>query len=390
VGVNLDQRKWLMDTAKAHADLFVGNETTTDQSMLAALAERLVGWADKNAAHGDHERRDMCLRVARMLSGVATEFGNWTEDDGASVRRAMEVPGVELKDVFISKSMDDADIARAGAENEASLRLFLGRWGASGLPLVKPIDVNWAAAMCATNVPAEFLGILCMPWPAFVIEVPAELGLWMDSKSGCATFIGITRRVPALGEFVVEGSGEPYDGRDTWLCIESWFTAAGGDEPWHMPAFMLRRTTDLGEDLDKASGDREDPHYFRTQKMISKLVGGVLMALHAGQCRPTSAAAKKRRARAGKLPTTMEFIVGTPVRARMVDFVRDFVKLGPRKMRGPQTVQTLVRGHWKQQPHGVGRLERKFIHIEPHWRGPEDAPIAVRPHVLGKSKVGEV
>ncbi len=29
-----------------------------------------------------------------------------------------------------------------------------------------------------------------------------------------------------------------------------------------------------------------------------------------------------------------------------------------------------------------GQTERRFMHIEPYWRGREDAPIAVRPHIL--------
>jgi hypothetical protein len=45
------------------------------------------------------------------------------------------------------------------------------------------------------------------------------------------------------------------------------------------------------------------------------------------------------------------------------------------------TVQSLVAGHHKRQPYGPGGSERKWIYVEPYWRGPEDGPIAVRPHV---------
>lgn len=46
------------------------------------------------------------------------------------------------------------------------------------------------------------------------------------------------------------------------------------------------------------------------------------------------------------------------------------------------SVQHMVRGHWKMQKHGEGGAQRKFIHVEPYWRGPDDAPIALRNHVL--------
>lgn len=41
---------------------------------------------------------------------------------------------------------------------------------------------------------------------------------------------------------------------------------------------------------------------------------------------------------------------------------------------GPLSVRTLVSGHWKRQPYGEGRALRKWIFIEPFWRGPEASP----------------
>jgi hypothetical protein len=45
-------------------------------------------------------------------------------------------------------------------------------------------------------------------------------------------------------------------------------------------------------------------------------------------------------------------------------------------------VQVLVSGHYKMQPHGPRSTLRKLIWREPFWRGPEDAPIPIRSHVL--------
>ena len=38
----------------------------------------------------------------------------------------------------------------------------------------------------------------------------------------------------------------------------------------------------------------------------------------------------------------------------------------------PLTVRVRVQGHWKRQPHGPGKAERKIIWIQPYWRGPDD------------------
>jgi hypothetical protein len=48
----------------------------------------------------------------------------------------------------------------------------------------------------------------------------------------------------------------------------------------------------------------------------------------------------------------------------------------------PAAVQWLVRGHWRNQACGPHLSERRPTWIQPHWKGPEDAPINVRPHVL--------
>jgi hypothetical protein len=48
------------------------------------------------------------------------------------------------------------------------------------------------------------------------------------------------------------------------------------------------------------------------------------------------------------------------------------------------TVQFRVAGHWRKQPHGPGRKERKLIWIDPFWKGPKDSPIREAIHTLGK------
>jgi hypothetical protein len=58
------------------------------------------------------------------------------------------------------------------------------------------------------------------------------------------------------------------------------------------------------------------------------------------------------------------------------EYVRAYVAGEKRSIK----VQYMRRGHWRNQPCGPRSSLRKFIHIEPHWVGPEAAPIAVRSH----------
>ncbi len=37
-------------------------------------------------------------------------------------------------------------------------------------------------------------------------------------------------------------------------------------------------------------------------------------------------------------------------------------------------IRWIVRGHWRNQPHGPGSMLRKRIWIAPFWKGTEGAP----------------
>jgi|GEM_PF-3754414 len=43
---------------------------------------------------------------------------------------------------------------------------------------------------------------------------------------------------------------------------------------------------------------------------------------------------------------------------------------------GELTIRHVVRGHWKMQPYGPGRSDRKLIRIEPYWRGAGDVALS--------------
>jgi hypothetical protein len=77
-------------------------------------------------------------------------------------------------------------------------------------------------------------------------------------------------------------------------------------------------------------------------------------------------------------PVRRVFQITTPVRHDFRAAIGDYIRHGG----SPPSVQGIVTGHWKMQAHGTGRQLRRRQWIEPYWRGPEDAPIALRPHKL--------
>lgn len=78
-------------------------------------------------------------------------------------------------------------------------------------------------------------------------------------------------------------------------------------------------------------------------------------------------------------PTHRNVVLGRPIAVNLSAPVRELAR-GTSRASLPAMFQALVRGHYKRQVIGVGRSGRKVIWVEPYWRGPEAAPVIVRPY----------
>ena len=246
---------------------------------------------------------------------------------------------------------------------------FTGSWGALGCPSVR-VESDWASQVCCSTIPAELWDVILPPWDSFILDVPPELGLriWINRRSEPMSYVKVGRR---LGSVRSALTGDLVDG---------WFISPGapnGDEPGSM---LLIRSDQLFAGIE--CDENVPRECFRSLQLVGPLIGAICMAFANGDRRRVGSLKKKSRHRRGGLyPTNQEYVVGKPVQIDLSGRVCDYISHGG-KTGSKLQIQGVVRGHWKNQPCGVGRSDRKFIHIEPYWRGPEDAPIAVRPHVL--------
>ena len=278
---------------------------------------------------------------------------------------------------ILSKFREHCEKAEAGVpsphqEYFARIRL-LGIWGASGCPVVS-CDSRWAAAATRTTIPSEFYEYVKPPWTVFLLRIPRELGLVTE-------FSG--RKEALLEAFVGQFESLRSSG-DRWRHWTVGFTSREHDDGGSGETRSLRmELSDLvGGKTPPQRGARGDVG--RSLKVLLPLIGGVCMAFQAeGMARRRSAKAMRRcqKGRGSPFPTKHQWVVGRPVSINLTSHVRDYVEQGNRRG-SPHTVQHLRRGHWANQPYGPRSSLRKLIFREPTWVGPEDAPIAVRPHVL--------
>lgn len=248
---------------------------------------------------------------------------------------------------------------------------FAEEWLKCGLPHVEAGHAL-AASLMATSVPAdELVGLVVPPWRAFVISIPDKL-LPIPSGRG---------RESWARALLVETVERTPSGTN-W----QWLLASDEKDNFVWPSWtttesMVKGTELMGSDWN--NGRKNAKEMRRLGKAVARLIVGTCIRMsdprhfvHAGKPKNGSG---KRDGRDSPIPTRFDTyrLIGD-VKVDVRKAVAEYVRHGGKS----PTVQSMVRGHWKHQTHGPGGTKRKLIHVEPYWRGPEDAPIAIRSHVV--------
>lgn len=128
-----------------------------------------------------------------------------------------------------------------------------------------------------------------------------------------------------------------------------------------------------------------------TIEMLRNLVRGAFLALeNPEQWRKPAGRANPKNHRSIGAPdfAQSKYLISKPLTYDLRQQVSEYItgtRTGTRKGASP-TVQFIVRGHWRQQVHGVGRSLRKTIWIKPFWKGPEEGRILLRRATLDETE----
>jgi len=259
----------------------------------------------------------------------------------------------------------------------STLKVLSGAaWYDEAMPTIE-VGHRLAASMLSTRLVEDVVSEIRFPFHSFMVDVPSGL-IHMSARDGQGS-------VPVRNAMFTHSFGT--NGNDLFI-----FHAYS--EGGLMSAVMDGIYPTIMEFANHSGGD-DDPHGLRDQTdPYSMPVGRIddrngLMArrlllnaaLMMSEKRNYSAVGKGhgKSTRRGP-PVCRRFRFVKPVSHDFRKVVRAY-SLGEGKK---LDVQSFVRGHWKSQPHGPGSSLRKAIFVEPYWRGPEDAPIALRKHKLNK------
>lgn len=246
---------------------------------------------------------------------------------------------------------------RAGVEI-----LFAQRWARCGFPLIAPTH-RLAASLMWTVAPPEALSDERPPWSRFAIVLPGDMLSFPDAYGNTAVAKHILVQADEVRVSLIVEADAPSDMMLTTVLYDSAPNLAAFGEVSHA--------------YDGTAGSMASRALTAARRLV---LGSVLELGSVGQPPEGSATrASGARNRKGLEPNAWTFKLSRDVVVDARPSLAEY--LGG--VGSPQRVQTLVRGHWQRYAVGLGREQREWRHKEPYWKGPEDAPIAVRTHEIG-------
>jgi hypothetical protein len=242
-------------------------------------------------------------------------------------------------------------IRRRAADGGIAIGWLLA-WAMNGFQRVV-VGHKLAASLMATHAGDDPDVMTCRPWNAYTIEIPSGL-VQVDA-------LGVTTSFDIACVW-----HHPPDAM-------SYYAIFSRDSDFAVSGKLVFPLPDFNTSLEHLGAS--DTVMLRARECFARLVVGTELEMTdpSRVKAPTSATRARVDSNAPSGVHRLVREVKVDCRATIAGYISG-------QRRGSPTVQTLVRGHFKRVAHGAARADRKWIHIEPYWRGPEDAPIAVRPH----------
>lgn len=270
----------------------------------------------------------------------------------------------------IAETLEGSDDDR---QQMALLFAFGAAWAVQAFQRMTTTHTFAAALMCSDASPEALEG-LQKQWRAFVVIVPNGL---LPVEGG-----EISRILIAAHERYAE------------MTLVKFVARAGSFQTFiekaiDLPTLLTASDVLQFQDEDGNLRPGSEWRHARVFTMAKRLVAGLLLSLQTKEnFKEKLVAARYAKGRKGPSEPEHRVVhVGRPLQVDCREEVRRFLEGEGKKRKGhhtPPSVITVVRGHFRRQPVGVGRLQRKIIWIEPFFRNViEGVPILVRPKAIG-------
>ncbi len=243
--------------------------------------------------------------------------------------------------------------------------LWGARWSLGGFPVLT-MSRQQAADIALSDVPPEMANETMSPWDAFLIVVEGDFCETCDGTVSRVHVVQSRFRTDDSWSFqAFPGGFELTSTFRTGAQLASWRDHESGPVPMYA-------------EVEKTQEDE------RTISAIGRLVIGSCVAVTEYGARPElDRGGRRKRRKWSFVATEKRFRLGSPVEIDFSNEVQSYIS-GERN--GVRKSRWVVRGHWRNQPCGVGRYERRKTWVRPHWAGPNEAPVLVRDYKIGERK----
>lgn len=367
------------------------------------------GWAGiRDGAVGFRRMFDTYQREDMMMGGIPRDTNPlWSVFVAAYLLSLHEThPGVgapERADPFLTELVE-----------------WQLRWADQGMPNFE-LTSSLASKFILTEVETLRMDTLRFPFSAFLLHVPMDLGLTIDTERGPvpARWV-LVNWTHTVSEDRVLDEADRFSGllatvgvnKLTPRFVQTAFDEVKADllkqEGGRLPRRLMVRLLGegdigvfFGSSDDKAldcrvgewlrltpegaarAGELSEKHHYgqmftvqdvRCLRLAWRLVVNTLLYLEA---KPGLLPAPRRASYPpGEKVRTRLVVLGREVKVapNLLQAARHHVKGHAARAAWKVLVRSVVRGHWKQQPHGPKGAERVRKWIEPYERGPEDGP----------------
>jgi hypothetical protein len=253
------------------------------------------------------------------------------------------------------------------------------------------IDEKYAASLCATKVAPSELDYVKLPWPCFVVRVPKFLQHIRINGEPLrlivANHVKYSGLISVTGKQNMEGVSTNIDRYQLHLLTANKYRILPAQtlSQWSEP--NPAKSYDEIRLVEVEYGERDR----RVLEVIGRLVLGAIIAMNEPKIHKrygTLAPGKKPSLGSPRFGTGDAIVlhkIGRPVKVDARETIAAYVAGTTGRV---TNVRTLVAGHWKNQPHGPKSTLRRWQHVECYWRGDEEAPRIIRPHVITGSDPG--
>jgi hypothetical protein len=308
------------------------------------------------------------------------------------------------------REFDEDDVATGFLNDPGNLRIWHHlRWHQSS-SVIYELDAGLAREFMATDLRVTGEDLI-MPVPSFYLAVPPDLGLTViDKKIGSTVCDGfyITDATRPENTFMRMGISARADATGAYYFRPEWYDRNILVCPVGLPpeGYGVHQSSLLGFTLPLSltgEVDYEDwctlierdsmwAHSFHdnvpNMRKFLRLILSTLLYLSTQDADveprrmgPTEAQRRRYKLTGKKADKKALDDATLPVR---------WLRVGHRLARADANVAAyanaddetrtlavrfMVRGHWRRQPVGEGRKERKLIYIRPHWKGPPWAEV---------------